>query len=113
MAHPVSVRFHDPRVVGRLKAEAIARSFSTSSLAEELIEEGVRTRRQPLVDSRDGLAGRRTHVIGGPDVWEVVAGLVAGKVPSAERITLAVEVFGLPSNLLRRLSPTTPSSPKR
>jgi hypothetical protein len=100
MSHPVSVRFHDPLVADQLKAEAIARSASTSSLAEELIDEGLRTRRHPLVSFRDGPAGRRAHLVGGPDVWEVVEGLIGGDVPVAERITRAVEVFGLPGQLV-------------
>ena len=100
MSHPVSVRFHDPRVADQLKAEAVARSASTSSLAEELIDEGLRVRRHPLVSFRDGPAGRRAYVNGGPDVWEVVEGLVGGDVPSANRITRAVEVFGLRRELV-------------
>jgi hypothetical protein len=100
MAYPVSVRFHDPRVADQLKAEAIARNASTSSLAEEMIDEGLRARRHPLVSFRDGPAGRRAHLVGGPDVWEVVEGLVGGDVPVAERITRAVEVFGLPGQLV-------------
>ena len=100
MSHPASVRFHDPRVADQLKAEAVSRSASTSSLAEELIDEGLRTRRHPLVSFRDGPAGRRAYVHGGPDVWEVVEGLVGGDVPSAKRITRAVEVFGLRRELV-------------
>lgn len=100
MSHPVSVRFHDHRVADQLKAEAIARGTSTSSLAEELIDEGLRVRRHPLVGFRDGPAGRRAYLIGGPDVWEVIGGLVGGDVPSGERITRAVEVFGLPRQLV-------------
>lgn len=100
MSHPVSVRFHEPRVADQLRAEAVARSASTSSLAEELIDEGLRTRRHPLVGFRDGPAGRRAYLTCGPDVWEVIEGLVGGDVPSAERITRAVEVFGLPRQLV-------------
>jgi len=100
MPHPVSVRFHDPRVADQLKAEAVARSASTSSLAEELIDEGLRVRRHPLVSFRDGPAGRRAHVHGGPDVWEVIEGLVGGDVPPANRIARAVEVFGLRRELV-------------
>ncbi len=33
-------------------------------------------------------------------MWEVVEGLVGGDVPVAERITRAVEVFGLPGQLV-------------
>lgn len=100
MTHPVSIRFHDPRVTDQLKAEAIARNASTSALAEELINEGLRARRHPLVSFRDGPAGRRAYVIGGPDVWEVIEGLVGGDVPSATRVARAVEVFGLRRELV-------------
>jgi hypothetical protein len=64
-------------------------------LAEELIEEGLRLRRHPLVVFRDGPSGRRSGLVGGPDIWEVVAGMVGGDVPVPERVTRAVDVFGL------------------
>ena len=32
---------------------------------------------------------------GGPDIWEVVEGLVGGDVAPGERVTRAVELFGL------------------
>ena len=100
MTHPVSVRFRDARVAEQLKTEAAARNASTSSLAEELIDEGLRSRRHPLVGFRDGPAGRRAHLIGAPDVWEVIDGLVGGDVPADERISRAVDVFGLPRPLV-------------
>ena len=100
MSHPVSVRFHDPRVADQLKAEANARGMSTSSLAEELIDEGLRIRHHPLVGFRDGPAGRRAYLIGCPDVWEVIDGLVGGDVPPPERITRSVELFGLPRQVV-------------
>jgi len=95
MAHPVSVRFRRPEVAERLKAEAAVRGESSSALAEELIDEGLRTRRHPLVVFRDGPTGRRSGLVGGPDLWEVVAGIVGGDVPVAEREGRAVAVFAL------------------
>jgi hypothetical protein len=97
MAHPVSVRFRDSHVAARLKAEAEASARSASALAEELIDEGLRMRRHPLVVFRPGPAGRRAQLVGGPDVWEVVAGVVGGDVDPSKRIQRAVEVFGLRS----------------
>jgi hypothetical protein len=70
---------------------------SSSALAEELIEEGLRTRRHPLIVFRDGPSGRRAGLIGGPDVREVIGGLVGGDVPAEARIERAVDVFGLTS----------------
>ncbi|MGI8984541.1 MAG: ribbon-helix-helix protein, CopG family [Acidimicrobiales bacterium] len=100
MAHPVSVRFRRPDVEARLKHEAAALQVSSSSLAEELIDEGLRTRRHPLVLFRDGPTGRRAGLIGGPDVSETVAGIVGGDVPTGERLDRAVEVFGLRRELV-------------
>jgi len=84
-------------VLEDLKAEARARQVSSSALAEELIEEGLRSRRHPLVIFRDGPAGRRAGLAGGPDIWEVVGGLVGGDVAAADRIERAVAQFGLSS----------------
>ncbi len=95
MTTPVSVHFRRPEVLERLKAEARSRNVSTSALVEELIEEGLRIRRHPLIVFRDGPSGRRAGVAGGPDVWEVIGGLVGGDVPAEDRIGRAVDIFGL------------------
>jgi hypothetical protein len=92
--HPVSVRFRDARVAERLRAEAAARGCSSSMLAEQLIDEGLRSRRHPLIAFRDGPGGRRAALVGGPDVWEVVGGVVGGDVPVERRVARAVELFG-------------------
>jgi len=42
-------------------------------LAQRYIGEGMRLDRHPGVVFRDGPAGRRAVVAGGPDVWEVIA----------------------------------------
>jgi hypothetical protein len=42
-------------------------------LAERYIDEGLRADRHPGIFFRDGPAGRRAVVVGGPDVWEIVA----------------------------------------
>lgn len=59
------------------------------------MDEGLRMRRHPLIAFQDGATGRRATLVGGPDVWEVVAGLVGGDVSPDERVQRAVEVFGL------------------
>jgi len=95
MANSVSIRFRRPEVLEQLKTEAGSRNVSTSAFAEELIEEGLRTRRHPMIVFRDGPSGRRAGLLGGPDVWEVVGGLVGGDVQPEERITRAAEHLGL------------------
>ena len=85
MAHPLSIRFRHAETADRLKAEATAHRRSASGLAEELIEEGLRMRRHPLIVFRHGPAGRRAAVLGGPDIAEVIAGTIGGDVAAAER----------------------------
>lgn len=41
-------------------------------LAQRYIDEGMRLDRHPGIVFRDGAAGRRPVVLGGPDVWEVI-----------------------------------------
>lgn len=94
----MSLRFRSHTVAERLKSEATALDRSASALAEELIDEGLRTRRHPLIAFRDGPTGRRAALVAGPDVWEVVAGLVGGDVATGKRVQRAVEVFGLRSD---------------
>jgi hypothetical protein len=91
----MSVRFREQGVVERLKREARQRGESSSALAEELIDEGLRMRRHSLVTFRDGASGRRAALVGGPDLWEVIGGTVGGDVPADERLQRAVELFGL------------------
>jgi hypothetical protein len=95
MVNRVSIRFRRPEVLERLRAEAGARNVSTSAFAEDLIEEGLRTRRHPMIVFRDGASGRRARLRGGPDVWELVGGLVGGDVPPDEHIARAAEHLGL------------------
>jgi hypothetical protein len=44
---------------------------------------------------RDGATGRRAALVGGPDVWEVVSGIVGGDTPTDERRDRAVDLFAL------------------
>jgi hypothetical protein len=94
VAHPISVRFRRPDVATRLKLEADAERRSASALIEELVDEGLRSRRFPQITFRNGPTGRRAAVAGGPDVWEIVDGVVGGDIPVAERVDRAVELFG-------------------
>lgn len=72
MTTPRSIRF-DPGVVSRL-ADYVARrpGLSGASVAARLVDEGLRMEEHPGVIFRDGPAGRRATLVGGPDVWEVI-----------------------------------------
>jgi len=70
---PSSVRF-DSGVLARLHAFVAAHSdLSLSGASNLLIDEALRMYEHPLIVFRDGPAGRRARVVGGPDVWEVVS----------------------------------------
>lgn len=56
----------------KLEARARRRGESKSRIGERLIEEGLRMEDHPGIVFRDGPAGRRAALAGGPDVWEVI-----------------------------------------
>ena len=51
-------------------------------LAASLLDEGLKTRQYPGIVYKDGPAGRRASLAGGPDVWQVIRAL--SEVPSDE-----------------------------
>ena len=61
-----------PATLGQLESQARRRGESKTRVGERLIEEGLRMAEHPSVVFRDGPAGRRAALAGGPDVWEVV-----------------------------------------
>lgn len=67
-----SVRF-EPRVLERLTAFIAAhREMTLSSASNRLVDEALRMHEHPLIAFKDGPAGRRARLVGGPDVWEVI-----------------------------------------
>ena len=91
----VSIRFSDEPLHGRLKESARRRGQGVSPLAERLIDEGLRMDAHPAVLFRDGPAGRRAVLVGGPEVADVIGGLIGGDVPAAQRRSRAAELLGL------------------
>jgi hypothetical protein len=71
-ATPLSIRLPE-QTVGRLADRADRRDMAPRTLAQRYVEEGLRMDDHPLVRYADGPGGRRARLIGGPDVWEVVA----------------------------------------
>ena len=91
----VSVRFSDEALHGRLKESARRRGQGVSPLAERLIDEGLRMDAHPAVLFRDGPLGRRAVLLGGPEVADVIGGVIGGDVPVAQRRSRAAELLGL------------------
>jgi hypothetical protein len=69
---PVSTRYPSDTLV-RLEQRARAEGHSRSSLIQRYVAEGIEMDEHPGIVFRSGPAGRRPGLIGGPDVWEVVA----------------------------------------
>jgi hypothetical protein len=59
-------------VLDRLEEQAAASGATKTALAERYVAEAVAVARHPGIIIRDGPAGRRAGVVGGPDVWEVI-----------------------------------------
>ena len=63
------------KVLSRLERRSREVGEVKSRVAERLIDEGLRIEEFPGIVFRDGPTGRRASLLGGPDVWEVVADL--------------------------------------
>lgn len=86
MSVNVSVRL-DEGLAERLRLRSRAAGESLSDRLRRYADEGARRDEHPLVTFRDGPAGRRAGVIGGPDVWEIALWLdelTAGGLGGAE-----------------------------
>lgn len=106
MTSPSSVRF-DPAVAAKL-ASFVSRhpGLSASSATNLLVDEALRSQEHPLVVFRDGPAGRRARLVGGPDVWEVVRAVRSARtaepeLPADEIVELVGETSGVPEHLVR------------
>lgn len=70
-------------------------------LAQRYIDEGMRVDRHPGILFRDGPAGRRAVVVGGPDVWEVIAAARAAPERGDELIGALAERVGASPEKIR------------
>lgn len=71
MARTFSARW-DADVLDRLERESERLDVTKSRLAERYVDEGLRMDAHPGIVFRDGPAGRRAALAGGPDVWELM-----------------------------------------
>ena len=69
-------------LAARLQAQSDASGLPAPALAASLLDEGLKTRRYPGIVYKDGPAGRRASLAGGPDVWQVIRAL--REVPAEE-----------------------------
>jgi len=96
----VSIRFSDEPLHRRLKDSAHRRRVGLSTLAERLIDEGLRMEAHPSVVFLEGASGRRPVLVGGPEVAEVIGAIVDGDVPVDRRRSRAAELLGITEALV-------------
>ncbi len=78
-------------IVERLERRGARVGLNKSRLAERYIDEGLRMEDHPGVVFRDGPAGRRAALSGGPDVWEVIAAVRASGLDGEAALAAAAE----------------------
>lgn len=104
MSTPSSIRF-EPGVNDRLSSYVTRHpGWTRSSAAARLVDEGLRMEEHPGVIFRDGPAGRRACLIGGPDVWEVIRAVKASRTAEptlsrGELVQLVEDNTGVPGRL--------------
>lgn len=106
MATPSSVRFDDEVAARLSQFVATHPGLSASSATNLLVDEALRSQDHPLVVFRDGPAGRRARLVGGPDVWEVVRAVRSARVAERELspdqvVALVAETSGVAEHLVR------------
>lgn len=77
------------------------RGTSVTSLVATLLDEGLKTRRFPGVVYRDGPAGRRAGLVGGPDIWEIVRDLQHAPGRGMKRIDHVAAQSNVPARQVR------------
>lgn len=93
----------------RIKAETLGalreRSAETGEpivrLAQRYIDEGLRLERHPGLVFRDGPAGRRPVVVGGPDVWEVIAAVRSAPEQGDQLVVALADRVGVAADRIR------------
>jgi hypothetical protein len=96
----VSIRFSDEPLHRRLKDSAHQRGVGVSTLAERLIDEGLRMEAHPSVVFRESASRRRPVLVGGPEVADVIGAIVDGDVPVDRRRSRAAELLGITEALV-------------
>jgi hypothetical protein len=83
------------KTLATLRERSKRRGEPLARLAQRYIEEGLRTDDHPGIVFRDGPAGRRAGLVGGPDVWEVVGALRSVPESGEARVAALAERIGL------------------
>jgi hypothetical protein len=85
----------DAGVVERLDRRSELAGTNRSRLAERYVDEGTRMDEHPGIVFRGGPTGRRAAIAGGPDVWEAMATLKAGKARGEDAVAATADLLSL------------------
>ncbi len=85
---------------------AVHQELTLSSATSRLVDEALRAREHPLITFKDGPAGRRARVVGGPDVWEIIGAVRSVResepeLPGDEALSVVTETSGVPMPFVR------------
>jgi hypothetical protein len=83
-------------LLARLDEEAARTGSTVTTLVAGLLDEGLKTRRFPGIVYRDGPAGRRAALVGGPDVWELVRAVKGSGGDGGQRLRQLSDELGIP-----------------
>jgi hypothetical protein len=72
VAQTITLRPRSAQTLTRLEQRARLTRVPKTVLADRYVEEGLAMDTYPGIVFRDGPAGRRPALLGGPDVWEVI-----------------------------------------
>jgi hypothetical protein len=87
--------------LGALRERSAQTGEPIVRLAQRYIDEGMRLDRHPGIIFRDGPAGRRPVVVGGPDVWELVAAARSASERGEQLIDMLAERTGVSADKVR------------
>jgi hypothetical protein len=91
----------ESETLGALRERSAQTGEPIVRLAQRYIDEGMRLDRHPGIVFRDGPAGRRPVVVGGPDVWEVIVAARSAPERGEKLIQALAERMGAPVEKIR------------
>lgn len=89
------------RTLDSLRARSKRKGEPLSRLAERYIDEGMRADSHPGIVFRDGPAGRRAGLAGGPDVWEIIGAVRSAPEKGESRMVALAERLSLTEGQVR------------
>ena len=91
----------ETETVRALRVRSLESGEPIVRLAQRYIDEGMRLDRHPGIVFRDGPAGRRAVVVGGPDVWEVIVAARSAPERGEELVEALASRIGVPPERIR------------